>query len=59
MRRISWTFRIISLVLSTALLSLRIRAVIHPYFPYIKFMWFERRTLRQVWQEVQAIRGQV
>lgn len=57
MRRMRWNFRILSLLLRTALLSLTIRAVFQPYFPYIKFVWRERRTLRQVWQEIQAIQS--
>lgn len=57
MQKMRWNFRIIALVLRIAWLGLRIRAIVHPYFPYIKFVWVERRTLRQLWQEVQAIQN--
>lgn len=55
MRRIRWAFRLIALALQMAILSLRVQAVVGPYFPYIKFVLVERQTLRKMWQEWRAI----
>ncbi len=59
MRRIRWTFRIVALALHMAILSLRVKAVVGPYFPYIRFVMVERRTLRKLWQEWQAIQNNI